>query len=475
MRRFPMRTHPLRPLALAVLALGMLVVPATASAAPPANDDFANATVITSLPFSNVVDISEATTESGEPLSWWGQSRTVWYSFTPTSDLVVRADLDGSDFVTAFMSVYRADSAGFGGLTKIAGGSYGPPFTFQLQGGTTYYIQEGDDYPWGWVSMVGINLQVVNPPPNDNFADAIAFTSVPFSDSPDLTAATIEPGEPMACGTNFSQSVWYAFTPTTTGGYGGDPGVDSVNVYTGTSLGDLTNVACSQWWGLAFHADAGKTYYLQVYGGGMRIDLLPPPDPSWSYSPGDPSTFDDVSFSHGLGYWDPKITTWVWDFGDGTTETDSNNTATHRFAADGDYNVTLTVGTIDQRTNSQTQTVHVRTHDATILSLVAPDKGKTGKTGVITVGIGNTRYPETVQVDLYKSTTRGYASIGMQSMSVPVMNAKKTVDFSFNYTFTSDDLALGKVTFQAVATIQGARDVLPADNTATSPATLVTK
>jgi hypothetical protein len=458
---------------LGVLVVTLFVTPASI-AAPPSNDDFANATVVTSLPFSNVVPINEATTETGEPLSSWGQSRTVWYSFTPSSNLVVRADLGGSDYVTAFMSVYRADSAEFGGLTRIAGGSYGPSFTFQLQADTTYYIQEGDQYPYGWVSTAGINLQVVNPPPNDNFADAIAFSSVPYSNSPDLTAATVEPGEPMACGMNVNQSAWYAFTPTTSGGYGGF-GVSGVNVYTGSSLGDLTSVACAQWPGLYFHADAGTTYYLQVYGGRVTVELLPPPDAGWSYSPRDPSIVDDVFFSHGNGYWDPTITTFAWDFGDGTTAIGASSTASHRFQADGDYNVTLNVTTLDQRTNSQAQTIRVRTHDVTILSLVAPDKGKLGKTGVITVGIGNTRYPETVQVDLYKTTPQGNLLIGTQIQPIGVMKLKNTVSISFKYTFTTDDLAAGKVRFQAVATIQGARDATNADNVATSLPTLVMK
>jgi hypothetical protein len=59
--------------------------------------------------------------------------------------------------------------------------------------------------------------------------------------------------------------------------------------------------ACAHWPGLYFHADAGTTYYLQAYRGGVILDLLPPPDPGWSSSPGDPSIFDDVFFSHGNG------------------------------------------------------------------------------------------------------------------------------------------------------------------------------
>jgi hypothetical protein len=48
------------------------------------------------------------------------------------------------------------------------------------------------------------------------------------------------------------------------------------------------------------------------------------------------------------------------------------------------------------------------------------------------------------------------------------------VTFAFNYVFTSDDALLGKVPFRAVASIQGARDAVGSDNSATSPPTLVT-
>jgi hypothetical protein len=41
--------------------------PSTALAAPPSNDNFADATVIGSVPFSTSVDTTEATTEPDEP------------------------------------------------------------------------------------------------------------------------------------------------------------------------------------------------------------------------------------------------------------------------------------------------------------------------------------------------------------------------------------------------------------------------
>jgi hypothetical protein len=51
--------------------------------------------------------------------------------------------------------------------------------------------------------------------------------------------------------------------------------------------------------------------------------------------------------------------------------------------------------------------------------------------------------------------------------------ANRTTPFSFNYTFTSDDAAIGKVTFKAIANLVSARDALPADNEAIASPTKV--
>jgi hypothetical protein len=255
--------------------------------------------------------------------------------------------------------------------------------------------------------------------------------------------------------------------------------VSNVSVFTGTSLTDLTNVACADWPGLYFHAEAGTTYYLQTYGnqtygGGVSVDVVPLPNADFTFSPSDPSSVDDTTFSYwNGGYWDPTVNGWAWDFGDGATAT--GESVSHRFAGDGDYNVTITVSARGGRTNTATKTVQVRTHDVAIMSLLAPDKGRVGRQSVITVGIGNTRYQDTVQVDLYKLTPQGDVLVGTSIQTVGVMRLKKTIAFSFNYVFTDDDAAISKVPFKAVATIHGARDAVNSDNAATSTPTLVTR
>src|ERR687888_569671 len=59
--------HVRRPLGVVSIVLGsLLLLPASALAAAPANDDVTAATVIAALPFTDTVDTSEATAAAGD-------------------------------------------------------------------------------------------------------------------------------------------------------------------------------------------------------------------------------------------------------------------------------------------------------------------------------------------------------------------------------------------------------------------------
>lgn len=133
----------------------------------------------------------------------------------------------------------------------------------------------------------------------------------------------------------------------------------------------------------------------------------------------------------------------------------------------------LTVTTWDGCTASIGGLVRVRTHDVAITKFSVPKSARAGQTRQISVGVNNRRYPENVEVVLYKSVPGGYEWVGTLTQSVPVRPANRTTDFAFSYTFTSADARLGKVTFKAVANLVNARDALPADNEAISPPTKV--
>jgi PKD repeat protein len=230
---------------------------------------------------------------------------------------------------------------------------------------------------------------------------------------------------------------------------------------------------------MTFRAEAGVTYYFQVGNlynqtGGLSfsLDVAPPPQAQFYFYPGDPSTFDDVQFYDNS--WDPAgtgIKSQAWDFGDGTTA--QGCCPFHRYAKDGDYTVKLTVTTTDGRTGSTSQVVHVKTHDVAITKLSAPQSAKAGQTRQIVVDIKNTRYPETVRVELLKSIPGGFQSIASTEQNIPVRSGNRTTAVSLSYTFTSADAAVGKVTFKSVVYITNGRDALPADNEAIASPTKV--
>jgi hypothetical protein len=69
-------------------SLAMLVAAAgpALAAGPPPNDNISNATVIASLPFHQVENITQATSDPTDPTDCnSGQPQTVWYKFTPAT------------------------------------------------------------------------------------------------------------------------------------------------------------------------------------------------------------------------------------------------------------------------------------------------------------------------------------------------------------------------------------------------------
>jgi PKD repeat protein len=469
-----------------IVALGFIAlgIPSAALAAPPTNDNFTNATVISSLPFSDLVNNSEATTEPGEPFVCAGVQQTVWYAFTPSTSGYFRASLAGSTRQDGILLVFQQTGSDITGLSFIACSEpfFANSLTFTAQAGKTYYLQAGDLF--GGFGSLQVNLAAVPPPPNDNFVNATPVTSVPFSDSIDTTAASVETGEPSLCTTPppAQKTAWYRFTPTASGSVSASVSATfapvAVAVYTGTSVGSLTPLACGYAQAVTIHVDAGRTYSFQVgsfgsQGGPLQFNLAVPPPPvaGMFFTPSDPSMFDTVQFYDQS--FDPAQAGFSdgWDFGDGSTATGSS--PTHRYTKDGSYSAKLTITTTDGRTASTSQAIAVATHDVAITKFSVPQAASSGQTRQITVGISDNRYPETVQVQLFKSTPGGPQIVGTLTQTVPVNSANRTTPFSFNYTFTGDDATVGKVTFSAIATIIGARDALPGDNNAIASPTTV--
>ena len=82
-----------------------------------------------------------------------------------------------------------------------------------------------------------------------------------------------------------------------------------------------------------------------------------PPQARINLVPNEPTDHDTVFFFDASTDSDGTIVTWVWDFGDGCSSTEQN--PTHRYMAQGDYSVSLTVTDDDGDTNTSFQTLNV--------------------------------------------------------------------------------------------------------------------
>ena len=186
---------------------------------------------------------------------------------------------------------------------------------------------------------------------------------------------------------------------------------------------------------------------LSAYPANAQTTVWPPED-FWN-EPAVPSVFDKISF--GLYDYPPAEWRCAWDFSDGTTYNECWVNASKQYKADGDYTVSVRVINELGETTSASRIVSVRTHDVAITKFTTPQSASAGQTRQLVVSVRNSRYPETVQVELYKSTSNGFAWVGTLIQDIPVRSANRSTAFSFNYTFTAEDAQNGKVTFKALA------------------------
>jgi len=129
---------------LAVTGTLAVAAAAPALAAAPSNDDISNATVITNLPFHDVVpDVTQATfNPATDQSSCGGRDQSVWYQFTPTTSEPIAFDVNPStDFLAIDVFTGSPGALNFVGCgTGGQDGNDGQSFEFNAAAGTTYWI-----------------------------------------------------------------------------------------------------------------------------------------------------------------------------------------------------------------------------------------------------------------------------------------------------------------------------------------------
>jgi hypothetical protein len=130
----PRAPHPpLRVLPVALLMGVLLLCSAAVAQAQPANDDIAQATVITTLDFTDALDTSSATPDGPGGCAEL-VSNNVWYTITLSEDTVVQLTTNGSDYF-AFIDVFVRTAQGNYNLVTCSDN-----LIFVASAGTTYYV-----------------------------------------------------------------------------------------------------------------------------------------------------------------------------------------------------------------------------------------------------------------------------------------------------------------------------------------------
>ena len=274
--------RPLIPLA-AVLAA--LCGAAPAAAAPPANDDFAAATVI-QAPSQTAGTTVDATREAGEPRHQAG-TKSVWYTFTPTEDGAVQIDACTDASFDSVITVYTGTA--LNALRKEASdddscGGTAPRVTLQVKANTKYSVavtgfgtESSSTEPAGAFKL---NLRPITIPSNDAFANAKRIVRAGRLTG-SSTLATREFGEPRLSDEAASATVWFRYRARRTQRITLDTfgsNYDTVlGVYTG-DLGRLRRVASNDDTSegnaseVTIRVVRGRTYHIVIDGYGTSGD-----------------------------------------------------------------------------------------------------------------------------------------------------------------------------------------------------------
>jgi len=277
---------------LVALAAGALATAPAAAAAPaapeapasaeaaPANDDFADATVLTGVSGSITATNVGATKEPGEPnhANHTGGA-SVWFSWTAPATGNTRFDTCVTPGLFTLMHVYTGTAVD--ALTAVKEGpngcAPGARVDLPVVQGQTYRIAiDGIEVGAGLADQGGFTLTWTGPPDNDAFAAAkpLAGTATGATTGTNVSASK-EAGEPNHAGTLGGASVWYSWTAPTTAIVRFDTCTASFDTalafYTGSAVDALTPVASADD-GCWIHSvvdlevTAGTTYRIAVEG-----------------------------------------------------------------------------------------------------------------------------------------------------------------------------------------------------------------
>ena len=239
--------------------------------APPANDDFADASTISNSTGTTSVTNAGATKEGSEPQHGNNAGGTsVWFEWTAPSTAAMSFNTTGSSFDT-LLGVYQETSPGSGVTSLLTRGTNDDAGTtdsrvgFNATSGQTYFI-----------AVDGKRRSPLDNSNQDGFTGDIVLNWLPSPANDDFAAATdlggVDPDPDPASGSapgnnegatkeslneqdhgpaDIDSSIWYRWTAPSTGRAMfeavGQDFKAVVAVYSGTALNNLSSIGAEQW------------------------------------------------------------------------------------------------------------------------------------------------------------------------------------------------------------------------------------
>lgn len=195
---------------LTLLALLLLATPGTALAAPPANDNRADAEAIPAFPHTLSATTVEATVERLDPqVSRCGRiESTLWYRVDTAPDGLIAITVKGAAGVAPVLRIYRRGGSAIREADCASAGPGGSASaSIETVRGSSYLVVVGrrPSTPDGGFEL---SAELFLPPANDNRPGAQAIAKLPGSVRGTTLGATGDEADPARCGID-GGTVWY--------------------------------------------------------------------------------------------------------------------------------------------------------------------------------------------------------------------------------------------------------------------------
>ena len=201
--------------ALPLVAFALMLTWGHATAAPPPNDDIADAIPILELPFIHQVDTTDATVEGTDPFkSCKGSPKSgdyghsVWYRYIPTDDTTLKLTTGGSDYDT-IIAVFKSEGlleVGCNDDHKADGDFIQSYLKVDVLRGTEYFIKVSS-----WRGTDGGNLRLIVQ--EQDWPDFAFFDIAAFGDTGACNTALKATKCRFSPGTTFTVEVYLTKLP----------------------------------------------------------------------------------------------------------------------------------------------------------------------------------------------------------------------------------------------------------------------